>query len=150
MLRVVIPITLSNFMRSVIILSVIMLIVMVPESLPQMLSERKEQGTMTQGERTVLRGATTFCRLVILSTCHFVNLLFCQLAILSTCHFVDLSFCQLVIFVDFSFCQLVISSTCHFINLSFCSLVFLSTEHLINLLFSQLTSLFWVGNSFIC
>jgi hypothetical protein len=33
--------------------------------------------------------------IMIMSTCHFVNLPFCQLAILSTCHFVKMAFVNL-------------------------------------------------------
>ncbi len=84
---------------------------------------------------------TSFCQLVILSTCHF-----CQLVILPTCHFATSSFCQLFIlstfhFVNLSFCQLVILPTCHFANLSFCQLVILPTCHLDNLSFCQLVIL---------
>ncbi len=59
----------------------------------------------------------SFCLLTILSTYYFVNLPFCQLSvvvklvILPTCHFVNLTIHQLAIY------QLAIFSTCHFINL---------------------------------
>jgi len=46
-------------------------------------------------------GAKAFCQLVILSTCHYVNLPICQLVILSTCQLVILPICY---FVNFALC----------------------------------------------
>jgi hypothetical protein len=40
-------------------------------------------------------GASPFCQLAILSTCHFINLPFYQLDILSAWHFINLTFYQL-------------------------------------------------------
>jgi hypothetical protein len=42
-------------------------------------------------------GATTFCQLAILSTCHFAYLQCNQLAIISNCHFINLLFYKHVV-----------------------------------------------------
>ncbi len=77
-----------------------------------------------------------FLQLVILSTCHFINL-FCHPS-----HFDNLPFCQphifLFAFYQFAFFQLVILSTCHSKSLPFCQNSILSSFHFDNIPLCQL------------
>ncbi len=65
-------------------------------------------------------GATTFCQLASLPTCHILNGLFINLPLLTMCDFVNLIFGQLVLspndyFVNWQFWYFAVLSTGHFV-----------------------------------